>query len=68
MKNFPHYQHDADVACFNCGTSLSMAAPQDKGYAPGTGQFRKTCTNCGYHTYYDLAPPAPPELVEGGVS
>lgn len=54
-KNFPIYgDHKADIRCFNCNGDLSYVVPQDKEYADGYGRYRKTCPQCGRHTYYDL--------------
>lgn len=66
--NFPQYKHDDDVGCFNCGTSLAAATPQDMEFPPGRGQFRKACPQCGLHTYYDLAIAQSTPLLEGGVT
>lgn len=48
------YSHDEDINCFNCETSLVTSEPKDSEFAPGTGQFRKTCNKCEMHTYYDV--------------
>ncbi len=52
MANFPTFQNHDAVKCFNCAGETGKV--RDCEYAPGSGQYRKTCGKCGYHTYYDL--------------
>ena len=52
-RRFPTWSES--LACFYCGALLVDAPEQDKEYADGDGRYRRTCSNCGRHTYYDRA-------------
>jgi hypothetical protein len=54
VKTFPAYSNHDAVACFNCTQTLAASEPQESGFAPRHGEYKKECPRCGMKTWYDV--------------
>jgi len=53
-KSFPVVTNHSAIACFNCTHNLAASEPQESGFAPRHGEYKKECPKCGMKTWYDV--------------